>query len=188
MHIRRLATFLLGAWLACSLLLVLVAARNLTAADRLVAAHPTSAASSVEILGENGAQTFLRIQASELNRYYFETWEWAQLALGVILLVTLVASSSGRRSGVLLCFFMLLTVVVVHFGLTPQVTRLGRLLDVIPPDQPSPERHRLWSYNTAYSVVEGIKYLFGLMLLSSLLRRHAGPPEEGGQRKWMRAH
>ncbi|MGC9972685.1 MAG: hypothetical protein ABSE56_19050 [Bryobacteraceae bacterium] len=188
MHIRRLAAFLLGAWLACSLFLVLVAARNLSAAGRLVAAPLTSAASSVEILGETAAQTFLRIQASELNRFYFETWEWAQLALGVVLLVTLVASASGRRSGVLLCIFMLPTVVVMRFVLTPQVTRLGRVVDVLPPDQPSPDRHRLWSYNTAYSVAEGIKYLFGLLLLSSLLRRHGAPPEEGGQRKWVRVH
>jgi hypothetical protein len=188
MHVRRLAAFLLGAWLACSLLLVLVATRNLSAADRLAAAPPTSAATSVETLGETAAHTFLRIQAAELNRYYVQTWEWVQLALGIALLVTLVAASSGRRSGVLFCFFMLLTVVVMHFVLTPQVTRFGRLVDVIPPDQPSPDRHRLWNYNTAYSVVESIKYLFGLMLLSSLLRRHGASPEEGGQRKWVRAH
>lgn len=188
MHIRRLATFLLGAWLACSLFLVLVATRNLSASDRLVAAPPTSAATSVEILGETAAHTFLRIAASELNRYYFETWEWVQLGLGVVLLVTLVAASGGRRSGVLLCFLMLLTVIVMHFVLTPQVTRLGRLVDVLPPDQPSPDRQRLYSYNTAYSVVEAIKYLLGLMLLSSLLRRHGGPPDEGSQRRWVRAH
>jgi hypothetical protein len=65
---------------------------------------------------------------------------------------------------------------------------LGRLVDVIPADQPTPDRNRLWNYNTAYSVVEGIKDLFGLMLLSSLLRRHGGRVEEEGQRRWVRAH
>ena len=188
MHTRRLAAFLLGAWLSCSLLMVLVATHNLSAADRLVAAPPTSAATSVEILGETAAHSFLRIQASELNRWYFETWEWIQLGLGVLLLVALIAGDSARRSAVPLCVLMLLAVVAMHFVLTPQVTRLGRLVDVIPADQPSPDRNRLWNYSTACSVVEGIKDLFGLMLLSSLLRRHGGRVEEEGQRRWVRAH
>jgi hypothetical protein len=188
MHIRRLAAFLLGAWLSCSVFLVLIAAHNLSATDRLVSAPPTSAATSVEILGETAAHTFLRIEAAELNRFYYETWEWTQLALGVILLAILIASSSGRRSGALLCFLMLLFVVAMHFVLTPQVARQGRLVEVIPPDHPSPERQQLWTYNTVYSVLESLKCLFGLMLLSSLLRRHGGAPEEGGPKKWVRAH
>jgi hypothetical protein len=188
MHTRRLAAFLLGAWLSGSFFMIMVATRNLAAADRMASAPPASAAISVEILGQTAARTFLRIQAAELNRWYFDTWEWLEIGLGAALLAALTTGPGRHRSAILLCAFMLLTVLITHFAITPQATRLGRLVDAIPAEQPSPDRLRLGNYNTVYAVIECAKWLLGLMLLSSLLRRHAELPAGEVRRKWRRVH
>lgn len=188
MHIRRLIAFLLGAWLSGSLLMVVVATHNLGAVDRLMASPPPYAANRIETLGETNARVFLRFQASELNRWYFETWEWTQLALGLLLLATMIAGGATRKSVLVFCGLMLLAVLAMRFVLTPEVTRLGRLIDFIPWDRRSVNRDQFWKYHTAYVVTEGIKDLFGLVLLSSLLRRHGvRPEEEPRERKWVRA-
>jgi hypothetical protein len=187
MHIRRLASFLLGAWLLGSLFMILVATHNLSAVDRLLSAPSRPASNLIEILGNTAARTLLRFQASELNRWYFDTWEWTQIGLGVLLVGALLAGSS-RRSTVVLGVSMLLAVVVLHFVLSPQVTRLGRALDFLAANKASPDRAKFWNYHMAYVVIEGIKDVLGLMLLSSLLRRHDHTPVEGERKsKWVRA-
>jgi hypothetical protein len=186
MHTRRLAAFLLGAWLSGSFFMIMVATRNLSAADKMASAPPGSAATSVEILGETAARTFLRIHSGELNRWYFDTWEWLEIGLGALLLAAVIRGPGRHRSAILLCVFMLLSVLVMHFAITPQATRLGRLVDAVPAEVPSPDRVRLGNYNTAYAALEGAKWLLGLMLFSSLLRRHADPQEGEARRKWKR--
>jgi hypothetical protein len=189
MHTRRLAAFLLGAWLSGSFFMIMVATHNMTAADRMASAPPGPAATSVEILGETAARTFLRTHSSELNRWYFDTWEWVEIGLGAFLLGALIRGPGRHRSAVLLCAFMLLAALLTHFAITPQATRLGRLVDAIPAEQPSPYRIRLGNYNTAYAAIECAKWLLGLMLLSSLLRRHASELPAGEERrKWRRVH
>jgi hypothetical protein len=188
MHTRRLAAFLLGAWLSGSFFMIMVAIHSMTAADRMATAPPASAAISVEILGETAARTFLRIHSAELNRWYFDTWEWLQIALGAALLAALIAGPGRHQSAILLCVFMLLAALAMHFAMTPHITRLGRLVDAIPAGQPSPDRIRLGNYSTAYAVTECIKCLLGLALLSSLLRRHGEVTPGEARRKWRRVH
>src|SRR4051812_45116595 len=96
MNIRCFASWLLGAWIAGSLFMIMVATQNFRSVDRLVAA-PGSAASRVEQMGPAEARTFLRYQVSEQNRWYFETWEKVQLAIGAILLVVAWTKLSDRR-------------------------------------------------------------------------------------------
>src|SRR5947208_11673763 len=85
MNIRYFACWLLGGWIAGSLFMILVATQNFRSVDRLLAA-PGSAAAQIGKIGRDEARTFLRFQVSEQNRWYFETWEKIQLALGLALL------------------------------------------------------------------------------------------------------
>lgn len=172
MHIRRLASFLLGAWLAGSFFMVLVVMHNIDAVDRLMTAPPRQVSLSVELLSDPVARNFFRYQANELNRWYFETWEWAQLVLGAGLIAALVASGR-RRSGLIFSGLMLLSVVAMRFALTPQITRLGRLVEFAPIGQRASERALLSSFHNGYFALETLKIVLGLVLLSSLLRRHA---------------
>ena len=105
MKSRYVACWLVGAWIAGSLFMILVATQNFRSVDRLLAA-PASARAPFEKMGHQEARTFLRYQVSEQNRWYFETWETVQLALGLALIaslwrqgklvVSLAAAKSGR--------------------------------------------------------------------------------------------
>jgi len=119
MHIRRLAAFLLGAWLAGSFFMVLGAAHNLAAVERVLASPPRQVGLSVELLSEPVARNFFRYQANELNRWYFESWEWTQIVLGVALLGALIASGR-RRQVLLLCGLMLLSSLLRRHSTRPE--------------------------------------------------------------------
>src|SRR4051794_6835029 len=73
MKIQRLTCVLLGAWIAGSLFMIMVATQNFRSVDRLLAA-PGRGGAQVEKMGRDDARTFLRYQVSEQNRWYFETW------------------------------------------------------------------------------------------------------------------
>src|SRR3954453_6506925 len=92
MKIHHLSCSLLGAWIAGSLFMIMVATQNFRSVDRLLAA-PGRAGAEVEKMGHGEARTFLRYQVSEQNRFYFETWEKIQLALGLAVL------AAGWRQG-----------------------------------------------------------------------------------------
>lgn len=188
MHIRRLAALLLGAWLSTGAFLGVVAIHNMQAIDRLLTAPPRMAGLSIEALGESTARTFLRFYSSELNRWYFDIWEIVQIVLGVCLIAALIAGGNGRRSGIVLCSLMLVMVLILHFAIAPELNRLGRVLDFFPSNRHTPDRGRYSDFQTAYLVVEGIKVLFGLMLLSSLLRLHGGRSKATPEKpRWVKA-
>ena len=83
---------------------------------------------------------------------------------------------------------LLLAVAVMRFALTPQITRLGRLIEFAALNQRTVERATLGHFHAGYIVVESLKILFGLILLSSLLRRHSTRPEPNPKEaRWVRA-
>src|SRR5215468_12375776 len=86
MNIRSVTCWMLGGWIAGSLFMIMVATQNFRSVDRLLAS-PAGAAAQVEKMGAAEARTFLRYQVSEQNRWYFETWEKVQLALGAATVV-----------------------------------------------------------------------------------------------------
>jgi hypothetical protein len=82
----------------------MMATQNFRAVDRLLASPAPEAAERIQSLGgRDGARMFL-YHSSELNRFYFASWEWAQIALGVALLVTLWRGGMAER---ILCLAML---------------------------------------------------------------------------------
>src|SRR5229473_8285647 len=88
MKIQHLCCTLLGAWIAGSLFMILVATQNFRSVELLLAS-PAGAAAQIDRMGHEEARAFLRYQVSEQNRWYFETWEKIQLALGLALLAAL---------------------------------------------------------------------------------------------------
>ena len=161
MKIRYFAGWLLGAWIAGSLFMILVATQNFRSVDRLLAA-PGGAAAHVEQMGREEARTFLRYQVSEQNRWYFDTWEKIQLALGVSLLVIAWAGFPERKIIGVVAGVMLAIVLLERFYLTPEIVRLGRLIDFTA--QASPERGMFWRFHGAYSGAELVKLALGLYL------------------------
>lgn len=170
MHIRRLAAFLIGAWLLGSLSMFFVATQNFQGVNRLLDVPSSQATLRIDQLGQDNARLFLRYQVSELNRFFFETWERSQLVLGAILvLVTL--RESQRMPILAIPFAMLLMVAAAHWALTPEINRLGRLMDFVPNARETPNGQLFWRYHQIYSAMEVIKFLLGLYFAFTLLVR-----------------
>jgi hypothetical protein len=169
MHTRRFATLLLGMWLAGSLAMMGVAIGNFQGVDNLLSAPDPSANQQIKVLGKSSARALLRHQVGELNRFYFSTWEIAQICLGLVLIVTLLFATNGEKLYMGLCGFLLLLVIIQHFLLTSHITALGRAIDFLPPDEPSAERIRFWRFHNAYSVLEVIKFVALLVVSGRLL-------------------
>jgi hypothetical protein len=174
MNIRYFVCWLLGAWIAGSLFMIMVATQNFRSVDRLLAA-PGSAAAPIDQMGHDQARTFLRYQVSEQNRWYFETWEKIQLGMAAALI--LAASRVGKTFGVVagLLFLLLL---LERLYLTPEIVRLGRLIDFVPQAASSPERDTFWKFHGAYSAVELLKLALALFLSVRLMftRQSASTP------------
>src|SRR5579864_4498043 len=132
MHYRRFACLLLGTWLTGGLFMAMVATQNFRSVDRLLAKPAAPAAQSINKLGHESARTLLRYQVSEQNRWYFQTWEMAQLALGGLLLVLLLFGSTEGALTLLLPVLMLVIALVQAFALTPEIISLGRVIDFVP--------------------------------------------------------
>jgi hypothetical protein len=170
MHIRRVAAFLVGAWLLGSLAMFFVATQNFQGVTRVLDVPSEKANARIEKLGGEEARFLLRYQVSELNRFYFETWERVQLVLGAAL-VFLTLRGSQRLSILAIPFAMLLLVAVAHWLLTPEITRLGRLMDFVPDARQTPDGQVFWRYHQIYSAMEVGKFLLGLYLAFTLLVR-----------------
>ena len=168
MNIRCFASWLLGVWIAGSLFMIMVATQNFRSVDRLLAA-PGGAGGRIEQMGREGARTFLRYQVSEQNRWYFETWEKVQLALGAGLVAVVWTAAPGRRILGMVAFAMFALLLAERFYLTPEIVRLGRLIDFVPQAASTPERDIFWRFHGAYSGVELTKLALGCFLSARLI-------------------
>jgi hypothetical protein len=145
--------------------MIMVATQNFRSVDRLLGA-PGGAGVQIEQMGRDAARTFLRYQVSEQNRWYFDTWEKTQLALGIALLA--VTMRQGRISASLAAVMFAL-LLAERFYITPEIVRLGRLIDFIPRAASSQERDIFWRFHGAYSGVELLKLALGFFLSGRLI-------------------
>jgi len=164
MHTRRLASLLLGAWLAGSLFMMAVATTNFRVVDRLLQSPAKAARLQIDALTEEGARMFWRYLSSEINRSLFGGWEWVQLALGLGLVITLVFATNGNKMVIGLGLAMVAMVAAMHWLMTPEITVLGRLIDYVAPNLPTEERLEFWRYHRVYTAMELVKLLTGLGL------------------------
>jgi hypothetical protein len=160
MHTRRMATFLLGIWLGCSVFMGLIAIENLRLPGIAEAAPSDFSAEQTRIL--------LRHQAAEQNRLYFYTWEEIELVLGIVLAICLFLGTQKRILPLVLCGLLLLLVMFEHFGLTPELTYRGREADFPPGSALLDTQMRVLMLTQVYAGIEGAKLLVGAVLTSYL--------------------
>jgi hypothetical protein len=181
-HFRRFACFLLGLWLGGGLFMDMVATQNFRSVDRLLERPAVPAALQLAKLGPDAARVFLRHQVSEQNRWYFETWGLIETGIGAAVLLVMLFGSTEKNVSLLLCLLMLLIAIVQRFALTPQMVFLGRIIDWIPVDQPSPERSRFWLLHNAFAGLDLLNWLLGLVLMGKLVfRRRRRSVTEGAE-------
>jgi len=165
---RPWALVVLGAWIAGSICMSVVATENFYTIDRLLAsrANPTFAA-AVDRLGAAEARDLLRYLSSELNRLYFQLWNGAQIVLGALALWLIANPAKTAKWGVAA---MLGIVALMLVYLTPQIVTLGRSLDFVPRDPAPPGLSRFWVLHAAYTSLEMLKLAIGLVVAISLIR------------------
>lgn len=168
MHARRLACFFLGLWLAGGLFMAWIARQNVSAPDRLWSHQSPAAALHPKVSGAD-ARSILRLQALEENRVFAGKWQTAQIVFGAFFFLVMLFFS--RENKFVLLGVLLLTVLVVlqKFLIAPELHALGRLVDLAPEGQLSPERNRLWVVDTADFGVEAAKGLIALILTASMV-------------------
>lgn len=171
MHTRRFASLLLGGWLFASALLDFVVIQNFRSVDRFLASPGVVAALQVKAIGgRDEARLFLRRNAAEENRYLFEQWEIAQLAIGATLIGAVVFGRGEITKLVMtLLTGMLAIVCVQRFALTPQIAELGRTLDNT--GGSTSNDTLFWRLHGLYSGLELLKIGMGLLTACALLVR-----------------
>jgi hypothetical protein len=115
----------------------------------------------VEQIGDGVARDFLRYLSSELNRLFFQYWNYAQFLIGGVVIWLVLGLPDGARLkwplGVMLAILIVLTFVV-----TPPIISIGRGLDFIPRDPPPSSLATFGIYHGAYLGLEMIKAAIGL--------------------------
>lgn len=179
MHLTRIAALLLGAWLGGCLFMDTVATQNFRSVDRMLASPTAQMKQRIDALGgHDAARALLRYQASEQNRQYFTNWEQVQIVLGLLLMLMLYVAGQRDRVTLWLAGLILVVAVLMHFLLTPEITRLGRAMDFAPVGRPSGESTRFWIFHGIYSALELIKLGWGVALGVWLVlprKKPAGP-------------
>jgi hypothetical protein len=178
MHFRRLACFLLGAWLMGGVFMATVATQNFRSVDRLLAKPAAPASQQLDKLGPAAARALLRYQVAEQNRFYFETWGIVEVVIGLLLLLLLLFGSIEKNLTLLLALLLLLIALLQRFVLTPEIVVLGRIIDFVPANHPSPERSRFWMMHGVYSGSEVLKWGLNIVLTARLLFRRKRREEE----------
>src|SRR5260370_5105587 len=153
MHHGRLASFLLGAWLAGSVLMLWIATQSLSVVDDAIGSPPAAAAKIIKSLGKDNARALLRYSAGEQNRFLFEGWELAQMALAAGLILVLILGLKSRLLAGLTAG-MLLLVLFAHFRVTADLAYLGKNIEFTPLAAESLERDQFWRQHAVYSAIE----------------------------------
>ena len=166
----RWATFLMGAWVAGSLIVSVVGSENFYTIDRLLSGSPNQTFTSmVEQLGRPHARELLRYLSSELNRFYFQLWNAAQLVSGVIVLWLMRRTPAAARIRLTVAG-MLAIVALMTVWLAPEIEVIGRSLDFVPRDPPPPALRQFGILHAAYVVLEGFKLIAGVVVAAWMTR------------------
>jgi len=158
MHYSRISAFLLGALLTGSLFMAFVATGNFQTVSEILKSPPPQADKMIKVLGDENARILLRYLAGEENRLFFETWETAQLLLGLLLAGLLFFAANRRLMAGLAGAIVVLTV-FQHFKITPDLVWQGRAIDFVPATGDPTARQQFFKLHAAYGVIEVVKML-----------------------------
>jgi len=139
------AAFCMAVWLTGTVCVAVVATQNFFTIDRLLAESPNESfhvavktLDSVETAVHPTARELLRYLSAELNRLYFQYWNLAQMAIGILVLrfVTKIPGVDRAKWCIVGMLGISLFVMVV---LTPPIVNVGRSLDFVTRESPPPE-------------------------------------------------
>jgi len=161
---RLWATFCMGLWLMGTITMAIVATENFYTIYRLLDAKPHAKfVADVEKLGHDEAHDFLFYLSSELNRLYFQYWNLAQLAIGILclwLVVKLPAADKPKWMIVAMLGIVLFLTAII----TPRIVSVGRSLDFVPRVPPPDGLRTFGLLHATYTVFDGIEVILGILV------------------------
>ena len=167
---RRLAIFSMAVWLSGTLWMAVVATENFYTIDRLFIKQTNPAFTSVvEKLGQDDARAFLYYLASEQNRWFFQIWGIVQIAIGIFALWLVVKLPKTSRPKWLIVSMLGIALLFLAI-ITPQIVSVGRELDFVPRTPPPPALRTFGLLHAAYTVLDGIMLILGVLATISLIR------------------
>jgi hypothetical protein len=169
MHTRRLATFLLGLWLGGIVFMGVIATHNLLSSQDIARLAERQSRAALDSVGPDNVIALLRFQAAELNRWYFNLWGIVQVLIGLGVALLLAKSFGVSRWMIAVASSMLTGALIQALFITPKVVDIGRILDFAAPSAYYAERAAFKAYHAAYSTIELLKLLAGLVLSARLV-------------------
>jgi hypothetical protein len=168
---RAALLFLAGAWLGALVLSWAVAGATFRTAESVAAlVSGAPAGDQVARVPPETRRPLFRHVASEVNRWMFARFGWAQLLVAVV--VALLAWPLGGAVR-WLSVAALVMVAVQGFGLGPAILSLGRAVDFVPRPLPPDVGRRFVLLHGGYVILDLAKAVM-LVALAALLARRAG--------------
>jgi hypothetical protein len=161
---RSWVIFCVAVWLTGTVAMAVVATQNFYTIDRLLQARPNPAfAADIDKMGHDATRELLRYLSSELNRLYFQYWNIASLAVGLLSLwlVVKVPGAHKPKWGIvsMLGIVLFLTVLI-----TPFILSVGRSIDFVPRDPPPPGLRTFGLLHATYTVFDGVELILGILV------------------------
>jgi hypothetical protein len=169
-------------WLAGGLVIAWVTTQSVHSADRLFDEDPAVMV-MLKTIGPTAGRALLRHQVSEQNRELSETWEFAQVLLGLFFFFFLLLGTREGKFVLGLSLMMLLMVLAQRFLLTPELIYLGRPLDFAVKGGPAADRARFLLVQSVYIGAELTKGATGILLAALLIFRKSRRPTLGYTRQ-----
>ena len=169
MHTRRLASFLLGAWLMASLTIAYMATQNFAEVERVLATPPSAIVKDIDELGHDITRQLLRYQVAEANRFIFETWGIIQVGMGGAFLSSVLITAHRSKFLIISAAVMAVIALIQTFYILPSLASLGRAIDFLPLNANSPERDSHRSFHVMYQVLDILKLMLGIAASGRLL-------------------
>ncbi len=160
----------MAVWLTGTVAMAVVATENFYTIDRLLDAKPNPVfAADVEKFGYDTTRELLRYLSSELNRLYFQYWNLAQLAVGILTLWFVVKLPRANKEKWWIVG-MLAIALFLSFLITPFILSVGRSIDFVPRDPPPSGLRTFGLLHATYTVFDGIQLIFGILVTFSLVK------------------
>lgn len=170
-----LLLFLLGAWSCGTVFMWQTAIQNFSVAEAVASSDHEGLEAATGGLAADSLREVVRHQASEVNRLFFSGWAWVQLGLAALSLAFAWTSRCGRTLVALVGAMLLITLGLAAY-VVPETVRLGRMMDFAADGSLPQVEGMFWTLHHAYTSVDMLKFVMGLVAAVIAYRRAAASP------------
>lgn len=163
---RRVATFLLGAWLGCCLLVDAIMLQAGDTSKRFLENPQAEGQRLLDKAEPASVEPLLNYLAREQSRSLTVQWETAQLVFAISITILTLFSDQKKPVPLAICVAMFMLVAGQGFVITPRLIDVGRHLDLGDGGAVVALTNQYATLSSMYAGLEGLKLLMGGVLAS----------------------